>query len=90
MISILNQAVMDALEAYEFGHIKFYNKCALRTALNGISVSILDDSQSIMKFFEDAVTQEARASISLALFVLAIAREIARLWHLSPAILPKL
>lgn len=61
LIDIVKQTVVDALETSDVEHHKNFIKAALRSALNRLLVSTLDDSSCIKESFEDAIIQGATA-----------------------------
>lgn len=50
-------------------------KAALRSALNGLLISILDDSSCVKEFFEDTTNQVATTQKSLTITALAVTRD---------------
>lgn len=77
VISIAKQTVVHALKICSVNHNKDFIKSALWCVLNGLLVSVLENSSGIKKSFQDAITQVATAPKSLAVIAAAVARDTA-------------
>lgn len=76
MTDIAEQTAADALETRDVNHNKTFIKAALRSVVNGLLVSILDNSAGTKKSFGDAIIQVATTQKSLAIIALAGAKDI--------------
>lgn len=70
---IAEQTVLDALETCDVDKNEAFIKSALKSALNGLLVSILDDATDIRDSFENTIIQVATAPKSLAAIVSGVA-----------------
>lgn len=74
---IAEQTVVAALEIFDVDCNKAFTKTALRSALNELLASILDDSSKIRESFGAAIIQVATALKSLAIIASAGAKDAA-------------
>lgn len=84
VIKIAEQMVVDALKTCDLDHSKVNIKGALRSDLNGLLVSILDDLSGIREFFDDVIIQAATTSKLLPIIVSTILRETATMALITP------
>lgn len=87
VLDTAKQTVLDALEASDVDPNKSYIKVALRTALNGLLVFVLNDLPGTKESLDDKTVRVETAPKSLAIFASAVARDIAAMdatvWYAS-------
>lgn len=72
MISVAEQTVIDAVETCCADFVKEFIKAAFESALNGLSVSLMDNSFEIWESIEDAVIQVAATLKTLTIIAAAM------------------
>lgn len=77
VINIAEQSVVDALEACDINYNKTFIENALRSVLNELALSFLNDSLLVRESFLHAIIQVTIAPKSLAIVASAAARDSA-------------